>query len=319
MAAEFSDHVKDIYRAYQITYIELDDDLAIDMVCDIFQKINSTGQALDIFDLLNAILRPKDVGLKELWRQAEERLSFVGTKRMNVYVLQVMSILAQDGLCSPKYLYYLVPGQTRRVRRSDGSAVEKIHVESREDFEQRWAEAVGALGTSIGKLRTEYGVVSSRFLPYPAILPAFAGAQREAQKRPEAERMRAQRKIAHWYWASVFTQRYSSAVESTAAGDYRDLGRWYRDDEDVPRVIAEFRIALRELDLHAVRPGSAIYSGVVNLTILEGAKDWIDGSTPNKRTRRPPHRSQGLGTQERSGRSHRLDPESDAPRFDHES
>lgn len=76
VAHEFADHVRDIYRSYQVTYIELDDDLAIDKVCDIFQKINSTGQALDIFDLLNAILRPKDVGLKKLWREAEERLSF---------------------------------------------------------------------------------------------------------------------------------------------------------------------------------------------------------------------------------------------------
>ena len=283
IAHEFADHVRDIFRAYQVTYIELDDDLAIDKVCDIFQKINSTGQALDIFDLLNAILRPKDVGLKRLWREAEERLSFVGAKRMNVYVLQVMSILAQDGLCSPKYLYYLVPGQKRRVRRPDGSAVETVHVDSREDFEERWAEAVAVLEASIGRLRAEYGVVSSRFLPYPAILPAFAGAHSEAQKRPEAERMRAQRKLSHWYWASVFTQRYSSAVESTAAGDYRDLGRWYRDEEDVPRVIGEFRISLRDLDLRPVRPGSAIYSGVVNLTIMEGARDWIDGGAPNRR------------------------------------
>lgn len=283
IAQQFADHVRDIYRAYQVTYIELDDDLAIDKVCDIFQKINSTGQALDIFDLLNAILRPKDVGLRRLWREAEERLSFVAAKRMNVYVLQVMSILAQDGLCSPKYLYYLVPGQKRRVRRPGGSAVDKIHVESREDFEARWAEAVVVLETSIERLREEYGVVSSRFLPYPAILPAFAGAQAAARKRPEAERMRAQRKIAHWYWASVFTQRYSSAVESTAAADYRDLERWYRDDEEVPRVIGEFRVSLRDLDLRRVRPGSAIYSGVVNLTILEGARDWIDGGAPNKR------------------------------------
>ena len=194
-----------------------------------------------------------------------------------------MSILVQDGLCSPKYLYYLVPGQKRRVRRPGGSAVGKIHVKSREDFEDRWAEAVAVLETSIERLREEYGVVSSRFLPYPAILPAFAGAQAEARKRPEAERMRAQRKIAHWYWASVFTQRYSSAVESTAAADYRDLGKWYRDEEDVPRVIGEFRISLRDLDLRPVRPGSAIYSGVVNLTILKGARDRIDGSAPNKR------------------------------------
>ncbi len=39
---------------------------------------------------------------------------------MNVYILQVMSILRQ-AYCSPKYLYYLLPGQEKQVRGADGS------------------------------------------------------------------------------------------------------------------------------------------------------------------------------------------------------
>ena len=59
-AKKFGEHLKDITEQYQISYIELDRDLELDKVCDIFTKINSRGVRLDIFDLLNALLRYVD-------------------------------------------------------------------------------------------------------------------------------------------------------------------------------------------------------------------------------------------------------------------
>ena len=55
----FGEHLKEITEQYQISYIELDQDLAIDKVCDISPQINSKGVRLDIFDLINALLNPK--------------------------------------------------------------------------------------------------------------------------------------------------------------------------------------------------------------------------------------------------------------------
>ena len=57
-AKKFGEHLKDITEQYQISYIELDRDLELDKVCDIFTQINSRGVRLDIFDLLNALLSP---------------------------------------------------------------------------------------------------------------------------------------------------------------------------------------------------------------------------------------------------------------------
>ena len=104
-ARAFGEHLKAITEQYQVSYIELDRDLEIDKVCDIFTQINSRGVRLDVFDLVNALLKPKGLQLKYLWREASRRLNFVESERMNVYILQVMSILRQ-GYCSPKYLYY---------------------------------------------------------------------------------------------------------------------------------------------------------------------------------------------------------------------
>ena len=109
-ARSFGEHLKAITEQYQVAYIELDRDLEIDKVCDIFTQINSRGIRLDVFDLVNALLKPKGLQLKHLWREAAPRLEYADTERMNVYLLQVMSILRQ-AYCSPKYLYYLLPGQ----------------------------------------------------------------------------------------------------------------------------------------------------------------------------------------------------------------
>lgn len=119
-AEEFGKHLRGITEEYQIAYIELDKDLAVDKVCDIFTQINSRGVRLDVFDLINALLKPKGLQLKHMWRKAAPKLEFVETEKMNVYILQVMSILRQS-YCSPKYLYYLLPGQYKQIRDPDGS------------------------------------------------------------------------------------------------------------------------------------------------------------------------------------------------------
>ena len=57
-AHEFSKHLEGISQQYQISYIELDQDIEIEKVCDIFTQINSRGIRLDVFDLINALLKP---------------------------------------------------------------------------------------------------------------------------------------------------------------------------------------------------------------------------------------------------------------------
>ena len=282
-AKKFGEHLKDITEQYQISYIELDRDLELDKVCDIFTKINSRGVRLDIFDLLNALLRPKEIRLRQdLWRDASPRLEFAEAGRMNVYVLQVMSILRQ-AYCSPKYLYNLIPGSSRQVRGLDGTLRSEVLVANPIEFKNLWHEAVEALERALNLLRhpQEFGAISSQYLPYAAILPVFAALQVEAGQLPADQRLDAQRKIRLWYWASVFTNRYSGAVESTAAQDYREIKTWYVDDNAEPGSISEFQRDIDNLDLRReTRRGTSVYNGVFNLLVLNGARDWISGNAP---------------------------------------
>jgi hypothetical protein len=278
----FGEHLQGITGQYQISYIELDRDLEVDKVCDIFTQINSRGVRLDVFDLMNALLKPKGLQLKHMWREAAPRLDDVETEKMNVYILQVMSILRQI-YCSPKYLYFLLPGQPKSVRDPNGTRRKEVLIPDIADFDFRWNVAVGALEGAIKVLKhpQEYGATSAAFLPYVSILPVFAALRAHAKTIQATRQLDARRKLRHWYWASVFTNRYSGSVESTSARDFIDVKAWFDDDTAEPALIADFARRFRNLDLRKeVKRGTSVYNGIFNLLVLQGARDWVTGDVP---------------------------------------
>ena len=281
-ARAFGEHLKGITEEYQIAYIELDKDIEVDKVCDIFTQINSRGIRLDAFDLVNALLKPKGLQLKHMWREAAPRLEFVDTEKMNVYILQVMSILLQS-YCSPKYLYFLLPGQEKQVRDTDSTRRKEILVPDTKYFKKLWDEAVMAIESAIKLLRhpQEFGAISSQYLPYVSILPVFAALQVQCSLLPPNQRLNAQRKIRHWYWASVFINRYSGSVESTSARDFLDVKAWMDDDTAEPALLKEFKDRFKSLELRKeTKRGTSVYNGIFNLLVLQGARDWMTGNVP---------------------------------------
>ena len=151
------------------------------------------------------------------------------------------------------------------------------------DFQTLWATAVDALQGAIGLLRhpQEFGAISSAYLPYVSILPAFSALQLHAKTLPPNQRLNAKRKFHHWYWASVFTNRYSGSVESTASRDFLDVSAWFQDDDKEPALLAEFKQRFRTLELRKeVRRGTSVYNGVFNLLVLSEARDWMTGDVP---------------------------------------
>ena len=281
-AEKFGQELKDLTEQYQVSYIELDKDLGLDKICDIFTQINSKGVRLDVFDLLNALLKPRDLQLKFMWRKARGRLEFVDSSKLNVYILQVMSILKQ-AYCSPKYLYYLMPGHQKTIRTPDGKTEKEILVQTTDEFVALWDTAVSALERAIKMLRhpQEFGVTSSKYLPYVSILPAFSALQEHVRTLPADKRLNAQRKVRFWYWAAIFTNRYSGSVESTAARDYQNVKAWIESDANEPPLIQEFKSRFKNLELRReTKYGSSTYNGIFNLLVLNGARDWITGNIP---------------------------------------
>lgn len=285
-ADAFRTHVWSIVGQYQVSYIELDADLELDKICDIFTQINTRGRRLDVFDLINALLVPKGIQLKNLFREERGRFDdFLDPNtiaKTNVYVLQIMSILAQ-AYCSPKYLYYLLPKQEKVVKDPDGRRRKEVLVPDTDDFRRRWDEALDALEHAIRLLRQPrgFGVASLRFLPYVSILPVFSALQRFVRNASPELQLSGQQKIRHWYWAAVFTSRYSGSVESTAARDFLDVNAWIQDDSAIPSLVRKFENRLGYLSLkREVRRGTSVYNGIFCLFVMRGPLDWVTGVIP---------------------------------------
>ncbi len=281
-AKDFGLDLKDLTEQYQIAFIELDRDIAVDKVCDIFTQINSKGIRLDIFDLINALLTPKGLKLKHMWREAKPKLAFADSDKMNVYILQVMSILKQT-YCSPKYLYYLLPGQEKQVRDPDGTRRQEILLPDVSDFENSWTVAVEALEYAMKRIKhpQEYGAISPKYIPYVSIFPVFAALQSHIKGIDPTKKLDANRKFRHWYWASIFTKRYSGSVESTSARDFLDVIEWIEDDTAEPIPILDFKNRFKTLELRKeTKRGTSVYNGIFNLLVIQGAQDWMTGIAP---------------------------------------
>jgi hypothetical protein len=281
-AKEFKDAIEELFNQYYISYIELDRDIEVSKVCDIFTQINSRGVSLDIFDLLNAILRPKDIYLKKMWQEAEDILSYTDSKKMKIYILQVMSILEQS-YCSAKYLYYLVPEALKTIKHQDGSKEKVVLVNNPDEFNSKWENSVQALKKAIQALKSprDFGAITPAFVPYPSIIPAFAAIKAYVDSLNVPNKLDIQTKIRKWYWASIFTNRYSSSVESTSAKDFMDLKKWFENKDEEPELIGEFISKFKQIDLLNENPkGSAIYNAIFNLFVINEARDWSTFDLP---------------------------------------
>ena len=127
----------------------------------------------------------------------------------------------------------------------------------------------------------EFGVISSKYIPYVSIVPVFSAIQAHVNGLPADRKLLAQRRIRRWYWASIFLNRYSGSVESTAARDFLDLKEWIEDETKEPDVIQEFNLRLAGLSFRQeVRRGTSIYNGIFNLLVIQEARDWISGKVP---------------------------------------
>ena len=280
---KFATLVEELISQYKIPTIELSEDLELETVCDIFTRLNSKGVKLDVFDLINALLTPKNIELKNLWHEARAKFESFQSDKFDIYTLQIMSILLQN-YCSPKFLFHLIPQNKKRVKTNEGKFENIVLINDEQEFKERWYEAIGALEKAIMRLQRpqQYGVSSSRFLPYKSILPIFAALNTRIEQSNSDLRFKGQKKLENWYWASIFTSRYSGSVASKSAKDFQDVSEWILDDTKEPIVVQDFRDTYQNLDLHGERKsGTSTYNGIFNLLIRRGAPDFVTGQIPD--------------------------------------
>jgi len=113
------------------------------------------------------------------------------------------------------------------------------------------------------------------------MLPILTALNIEKEEGDYKDKSGIEKKIKRWYWSSLFTQNYSSSVESQITRDYIEMKKWFADDNQVPQVVNQMDNEINNLDLDGeTSSGSAIYKAIFDILIIKGAKDFNSFDLP---------------------------------------
>lgn len=259
--------IKHFIDGFEIPYVALPSTMEVYQVTDIFELINTKGKTLTAFDLLNATLNLYQIDLKGLWDDAERNYpklkEYDSGDKLPIYILQSMALSYHPlSQCS----------------RQDVLEIYKKVFQSLDlPFDDAWEEMVHYVNNAIIKLenlRDGYGVKDRKALPYMPTIPILASLLKEIHKIDD--KVECNSKLDKWYWTSVFSEHYSSGVDSKLTADFREMRDWMKGVGKGPKMIETFHKKFgTALDLREIkRENNAIFRGILSLLALEGAPDF---------------------------------------------
>lgn len=252
-----------VFRNYGIPIIEMGPETSPGTVVQTFERINTQGLDLGIFDILTARLYPKRVHLRDLWDDAvrasaniQDYMEDIDEKRVRKHVLKTLA-LHRDEECKD----------------------ESVGELSAQDFEEDWNITINMIDRALEKAQTSaaggFGVTGKYGFPYTTLLPPLANLLHFAENESTYPRPESLEMVQQWYWASTFSRRYSGSSDTVSYKDYTEGRDWIQGVRGTPPgAIKEAATLIPvELDLSSLTRGGP-YSGVMSLIILNGARDF---------------------------------------------
>lgn len=252
-------------QQYKVPVIELLKDTPKEAVCQVFEKVNTGGVSLTVFELLTATFAADDFRLRQDWDSRRARM------RDAIPLSRVLHQVAETDFLTAVALLVSV----RRAQADKGAVSCKrrdILRLSLHDY-QSAADDVEKGLIAAAKFLTLQKVFDRGSIPYStqmiplSVICALLG--------PRASDGHIRAKLAQWYWCGVFGELYGGANESRYAQDVVDVPAW-TDGGSLPRTIEDSSFApVRLLTLQTRQ--SAAYKGLMCLLMNRGNGDWING------------------------------------------
>lgn len=266
--------------AYEVPAIQLDDTTTKDAVATVFEKVNTGGLPLNVFELLTSTFagdagyfdeHGTDFRLAEDWAVTETVMAqhavLSGLQRTDF--LQAVTLLTTHARHQSDVTSGKVRPAAISARRADILRLELA------DYLAWAGEIRSALSWVAGFLRSQH-VHTPQFLPYRTQIVPLAVFR--VLMGPDIDTHPVIARIRQWYWCGVLGESYGSATETRYARDVEQVPAWAwagSSGTDVPAPVTVRDSGFRESRLHSLRTrGSAAYKGIYALLMSQQIKDW---------------------------------------------
>jgi hypothetical protein len=246
-------------------------------VCLVFEKVNTGGVPLSVFELVTASYAADGYNLRDDWFGSSLRSVASRQKRLALEPL-LSAVEATD------FLQAITMLETLKQRRCDiaagktGRLVTPVSAKREDILEleleayKEWTDKVEQGFLYAAKFLRKECLTDLRELPYRTQISPLAAVMTILKERWLEPQIYG--KLAQWYWCGVLGELYGGAVETRVANDVEELLDWIDKEGEPPRTVSDAAFNPDRLDTLSSRL-SAAYKGLNLLVLREGAKDFF--------------------------------------------
>ncbi len=275
---DFVQEVVQPFQQYQVPLIVLRKETPKEAVCLVFEKVNTGGVPLNVFELLTATFAADNYNLRDDWDARSKRLRGHAVLRgvENTDMLQAVALLTTFSRREKAIAGGTKPEEAPGVRckREDVLALTIA------DYKQ-WAEPVTRGFERASKFLHALRFFAARDVPYRTQLVPLAASL--AYLGDDADNDGVKARITRWFWCGVFRELYGGATESRFAKDLADIVAWVKKNGPEPASVTDAVFVSSRLLTLRTR-NSAAYKGVHALLMLDGGLDFRTGDSIDLQT-----------------------------------
>lgn len=275
---EFREQVLNAFRGYLVPIIELKKETSKEAVCLVFEKVNTGGVPLSVFELATATYAADGFNLRDDWYGRHEHNNRGRHKRLSARPLL-------EDVEPTEFLQGLSLLHTHDQRQADIAAgktgkeatavsAKREHVLSLPlDAYKRWADKLTDGFFQADRFLRQEGFHNPKFLPYRTqLIPLAALMVYLGERWLEPVILE---KIKRWYWCGVLGELYGGAVETRIALDLANLLAWINEPGS-PEPATVVAAGFQPSRLETLRSRtSAAYRGLYILLQRQGARDFF--------------------------------------------
>lgn len=203
------------FQQFKVPAIELSRDTLREAVCQVFEKVNTGGVTLTVFELMTATFAASEFNLRDDWASPSARI----TSRHSV-------LKAVDGTSFLVAVTLLASFERHRKSKTPVSCKRADVLRLEKDDFTRLAGRVEAGFKKAAEILAEEKIFEVRSLPYATQLIPLAVICTHLQDRIDLHGVK--QKVLRWYWCGVFGELYGGANETRFAMDVPDISLTFR-------------------------------------------------------------------------------------------